>query len=60
MADMEAEIAALWTATFGEPPCVDAPADMMLEILMRCSPVAPMPGEAFRNALLAEGSPGKD
>ena len=52
MADISAEVEALWVALLGEPPCLSATPDVMLHVLLRCSPVAPMPADVFREALV--------
>jgi hypothetical protein len=52
MSDVAAEIDALWFAVFGEPPCIRASPDMVLNVLMRCMPVAPTPAEAWVSFLL--------
>jgi len=31
----------LWTAAFGEPPAIQASAEMLSEVLVRCLPTAP-------------------
>jgi hypothetical protein len=58
MSDVAAEVDALWRAVFGEPPCITAAPDLVLKVLLKCTPSAPMPAEAWRETLLAAGDAG--
>jgi len=49
MSQAEVEIEALWTAVFGQPPAIHAPAEMLIGILVRCLAPAP-PYTGFADA----------
>ncbi|HEY1752110.1 MAG TPA: hypothetical protein VGG29_12680 [Caulobacteraceae bacterium] len=41
------ELEALWAAVFHEPPAIDADADLLARMIVRCLPPSPPYGEAL-------------
>ena len=57
MTQIDRDIGLLWSEVFGEPPPITAAPDMVLDVLVRCLPLAPPYGELLpRPPDLADGT----